>query len=41
MSQLFQRGFMMPRMRGIKVFHLNIGQPDLPSPPEIFSGLKV
>lgn len=26
--------------RGIRVYHLNIGQPDVPSPPEAFEALK-
>lgn len=26
--------------RGIKVYHLNIGQPDLPTPPQAFEALK-
>lgn len=28
------------KARGIKVYHLNIGQPDLPSPPQAFEALK-
>lgn len=28
------------KKRGIKVYHLNIGQPDLPTPPEILSSIK-
>lgn len=28
------------KSRGIKVYHLNIGQPDLPSPPQAFEALK-
>lgn len=28
------------KARGIKVYHLNIGQPDLPSPPQAFEVLK-
>lgn len=28
------------KARGIKVYHLNIGQPDLPSPPQAFDALK-
>lgn len=27
------------KARGIKVYHLNIGQPDLPTPPEAFEAL--
>ncbi len=26
--------------RGIKVYHLNIGDPDIPTPPEVFQGYK-
>lgn len=29
----------MAKERGIKVYHLNIGQPDIPSPPQMFSAL--
>jgi len=28
------------KARGIKVYHLNIGQPDVPTPPEAFEALK-
>ena len=28
------------KRRGVKVYHLNIGQPDLPSPPQAFEALK-
>jgi aspartate aminotransferase len=28
------------KARGIKVFHLNIGQPDLPTPPEALAAIK-
>ena len=28
------------KSRGIKVYHLNIGQPDLPTPPEALEALK-
>lgn len=28
------------KRRGIKVYHLNIGQPDLPTPPEILTQIK-
>ncbi|KKR34387.1 MAG: hypothetical protein UT63_C0002G0032 [Candidatus Gottesmanbacteria bacterium GW2011_GWC2_39_8] len=28
------------KKRGIKVYHLNIGQPDLPTPPEIIESVK-
>ncbi len=28
------------RQKGIKVFHLNIGQPDLPTPPEALEAIK-
>lgn len=28
------------KARGIKVYHLNIGQPDLPSPPQAFEAMK-
>ena len=26
--------------RGIKVYHLNIGQPDVPTPKEILNGIR-
>ncbi len=28
------------KARGVKVYHLNIGQPDVPTPPEAFEALK-
>ncbi len=28
------------KARGVKVYHLNIGQPDVPTPPEAFDALK-
>jgi aspartate aminotransferase len=28
------------KARGIKVYHLNIGQPDLPTPPEALAAIK-
>jgi aspartate aminotransferase len=28
------------KKRGIKIYHLNIGQPDVPTPPEFFAALK-
>ncbi|HPQ08529.1 MAG TPA: pyridoxal phosphate-dependent aminotransferase [Bacteroidia bacterium] len=28
------------KKRGIKIYHLNIGQPDLPTPPVFFEGIK-
>lgn len=28
------------RKKGIKIYHLNIGQPDLPTPPVFFEGIK-
>lgn len=28
------------KARGIKIYHLNIGQPDLPTPPEFYEALK-
>lgn len=28
------------KKRGIKIYHLNIGQPDLPTPPIFFEGIK-
>ena len=28
------------KKRGIKIYHLNIGQPDLPTPPVFFDGIK-
>ena len=28
------------KQRGVKVYHLNIGQPDLPTPPEALAAIK-
>ena len=28
------------KKKGIKIYHLNIGQPDLPTPPIFFEGIK-
>jgi aspartate aminotransferase len=30
----------LAKQRGVQVYHLNIGQPDIPSPPEFFEGLR-
>ena len=28
------------KSRGLKVYHLNIGQPDIPTPPSIYDAIK-